>query len=211
MKVTKFEQSGFLLETSGGYKLALDIGAYTPAGNLNGLSPEAMLVSHIHGDHFSVEQIKELAPKKLYLNRECIEALGEETLSSEIIEVKVDDALDINSIKVGLFDVDHGPNVKLRPKENFGFLIEIDGERVYFAGDMFYPSGLDVSTLAVDWALIPIGGFYTFGPSEAYEFAKSFAKIGTLIPMHYHKTPETETAFLDLAKADFKIQVFEPN
>lgn len=201
MKLTKFEQSGFLLETDGGYKLAIDIGSYTPVEKLNGVSPDAMIISHIHGDHFSVEHIKKLSPKRLYVNAECIEALGEESLSSEIIQTKVGDVLDIGGITVTFFDVDHGPNVKVRPKENFGFLIEADGKKVYFAGDMFYPSGLDVAHLEVDTALIPVGAFYTFGPQEAVSFVQQFKRVGKVIPMHYEKAPETREEFVKLAVA----------
>ncbi len=202
MKLIPFEQSGFILETDKGYKLAIDIGSYTPVEKLNDISPDAMLISHIHSDHFSIEQIKKLSPKKLYINSECIDALGEKTLSSEIVQTKVGDTLDIEGIKVVLFDVDHGPNVKVRPKENFGFLIEADGKRVYFAGDMFNPSGMDVLNLEVDVALIPVGTFYTFGPQEALSFIKQFKKIGKVIPMHYQKTPETREEFIKLATSE---------
>ncbi len=202
MKLTKFEQSGFILETDSGYRLAIDIGSYTPVEKLDGIFPDAILVSHIHGDHFSVEQIKKLASKKLYLNRECIEVLDEEVLASEIIEVKVGDLIDIEGIKVQFFNVDHGTNIKVIPKENFGFLIEADGKKIYFAGDMFYPSGIDVTALEVDFALIPIGTFYTFGPDEALAFIKQFKKIGQVIPMHYEKTPETLDEFLKLTAAE---------
>ncbi len=195
MKLTQLEQSGFVLETEAGFKLAIDIGNYTPVDKLDGVSVDAMLISHIHGDHFSLEQIKKLSPKKLYLNRECIEALGEESLSSEIVEVKVGDNVDIGGIRVSIFDVDHGPNVKLRPRENFGFLFEVDNQKIYFAGDMFYPSGMDVSGLEVDMALIPVGTFYTFGPQEALNFAKQFQKISQVMPMHYEKIPETREEF----------------
>lgn len=201
MKISHYEQSGFILETDNGYKLAIDIGSYSPIEKLSGIFPDAMLVSHIHSDHFSVEQIKTLSPKKIYLNEECVEALGEELLPSEIIQVKVDDQIDIDGIKVHFFDVDHGPNIKLRPRENFGFLIEADGQKIYFAGDMFYPSGIDVSNLEVDIALIPVGTFYTFGPQEAFDFVKQFKKIGKIIPMHYQKTPETREEFIKLAVA----------
>jgi len=198
MKITKFEQSGFIIETESGYKLAIDIGAYTQVEKLEGIAVDAMLVSHIHGDHFSIEQIKKLVPKKLYLNYECIELLGEEKLLSEIVEVKVGDKIDDDGIKVEFFDVDHGPNVKVRPKENFGLLIEVDNQKIYFAGDMYYESGIDVTNLEVDYALIPVGGFYTFGPTEALEFVKKFKKIEKVIPMHYQKSPETEIEFLNL-------------
>ena len=198
MKLTKFEQSGFILETAKGYTLAIDIGSFTPLEKLAGITVDAMVVSHIHGDHFSVSHIKVLSPKKLYLNEECIEALGEENVSSEIIQTHVGDSIDIDGIHITFFDVDHGPNVKLRPKENFGLLIEVEGKKVYFAGDMFYPSGMDVFTLEVDVALIPVGTFYTFGPQEAWDFVKRFKKIGEVIPMHYEKTPETKREFMAL-------------
>ena len=207
MKITKFEQSGFIIETNGGYRLAVDIGSYTPTDKLNDQMIDAMLVSHIHGDHFSLEQIKKLKPKKLYLNRECIEVLGEESLESEIIQIAAGDSIDIYGLKVLIFNVDHGPNTKIKPQENFGFLIEADGEKLYFAGDMFYPSGLDIRPLVVDYALIPVGTFYTFGPAEALDFAKQFKKIGQIIPMHYEKIEETKDEFIKLANSQGLVTV----
>lgn len=204
MKITKFEQSGFIIESASGFRLAFDIGTYTPIEKLEGISCDAMLVSHIHGDHFSLEQIKKLAPKKLYLNHECIEALSEKSLDSEIVEVKVGDTVDIGDFHVSFFNVDHGPNISAPLAENFGFLITADGETLYFAGDMYNLSGIDVANLEVDYALIPIGGFYTFDPKNAFEFAKQFKKIGELIPMHYHNT--NQTIFERLAKDSFTLK-----
>lgn len=201
MKLTKLEQSGFILETNKGFRLAFDIGNKTSIEKLQGVAVDAMLVSHIHGDHFSLEQIKALSPKKLYLNQECIETLGEENLATEIIRVKVGDIVTIEDITVQFFNVDHGPNVSAPLQENFGFLITVDGQTIYFAGDMFYESGIDVSNLEVDIALLPVGTFYTFGPQEAFEFAKKFRKIGKVTPMHYEKTPETREQFISLAVA----------
>jgi L-ascorbate metabolism protein UlaG (beta-lactamase superfamily) len=81
-------------------------------------------------------------------------------------------------------------------------LFEIDGKKVYFGGDIFYPSGMDVTNLEVDSALIPVGTFYTFGPQEALGFAKQFRRIGKVIPMHYQKNPETREEFIKLAVAE---------
>lgn len=206
MKITKFEQSGFMLESENGFRLAFDIGNKTPVEKLDGINADAMLISHIHGDHFSLDQIKNIAPKKLYLNHECIETLGEENLSSEIVQVKVGDTVTINTISVELFNVDHGPNVSAPLQENFGFLITIDGQKVYFAGDMFYESGIDVTSLEVDFALLPVGTHYTFGPREALEFAKKFKKIGKIISMHFANKPETQGEFLELAKGVFEAE-----
>lgn len=202
MKLIKFEQSGFILETEAGFRLAFDIGNKTSIDKLSGITADAMLVSHIHGDHFSLEQIKTLAPKKLYLNAECIETLGEETLSSKIVQVKSGDEIMIDTIKVQFFNVDHGPNVSAPLKENLGFLITADNQTLYFAGDMFYESGIDVSNLEVDIVLLPVGTFYTFGPQEAFEFTKKFKRVGKVTPMHYEKTPETREQFIKLAVAE---------
>ncbi len=201
MRITQLQQSGLIIETSSGYTLGIDIGSYSPVEQLNGITVDAMLVSHLHGDHFSIPQIKKLSPKQLYLNRECIDLLGEEKLTSEIIEVKTGDSIDIEGIKVLFFDVDHGPNIQTVPKENFGFLIEVENTYIYFAGDMFSPSGIDVKELEVDHAFIPVGTFYTFGPKEALDFVLQFKKIGNITPMHYEKNPETREEFIQLATA----------
>ncbi len=207
MKLTKFEQSGFILETNSGFKLAFDIGNKTPLEKLEGITCDAVLISHIHGDHFSIEQIKKLQPKQVYLNHECKESLGEEAFDFEIVEIRAGETFSINEISVQSFNVDHGPNVSVALPENFGFLINADGQTVYFAGDMFYPSGIDVTDLEVDYALIPVGGHYTFGPQEAFDFAKQFKKIGKIIPMHYernnHIDPVRHDEFLALARGSF--------
>ena len=206
MNLTKYEQSGFILETNKGFRLAFDIGRFTPIEKLEGVNVDAMLVSHIHGDHFSLDHIKKLSPKKLCLNNECFETLGEETLPFEIVEVKVGDKISIEDIIVEFFNVDHGPNVSAPLKENFGFLITADDKTIYFAGDIFYESGIDVSNLEVDIVLLPVGTFYTFGPQEAFDFAKKFKKIGKIISMHYEKTQETRGQFIELAKNSFEVE-----
>lgn len=200
MDIQRFEQSGLIITNAAGKTLAVDIAAYTPLEKLEGVSVDAVIVSHIHGDHFSVEHIKALSPKKVYVGSECKEALGEEPFPFEIIEVKAGERIDIEGTYVTAFGVDHGPNASKKPRENFGFLFENDGDSIYFAGDMFYPSGIDVSELEVATALLPVGGFYTFGPSEALAFAKQFKKIGTLLPMHYENNPSAKEEFITRAE-----------
>lgn len=199
MNITKLEQSAFIVENNG-RKVAFDIGVYTPLEKLDSLKIDALVVSHRHGDHFSLAHIKKLAPKELYLSEECVSLLGEEKLTSKIIQIKSGNPFDVCGVVVTPFDVDHGPNIKVIPKENFGFLIKCDGKSIYFAGDMFNPSGISVKELEVDYALIPVGGFYTFGPTEAISFIKEFKKIGEVIPMHYENAPEKKVEFLNILK-----------
>ena len=204
MKLTKYEQSGFILETDKGFRLALDIGMMTPLETLDGITVDAMLVSHIHRDHFTLEQIKKLSPKTLYLNQECMDEVSEK-LPFNVVIVKAGDNIDLGGgMSTQFFEVDHGPNVSVRPKENHGFLIETEGKRIYFGGDIFYESGIDVTGLEVDYALLPVGTFYTFGPQEAFEFAKKFKKITKVVPMHYEKKLGMRDRFIELAKDIFE-------
>ncbi|MBP6884048.1 MAG: MBL fold metallo-hydrolase [Candidatus Pacebacteria bacterium] len=206
MKLTKFEQSGFIFETNNGFRLGIDIASRTPMESLEGLKVDAMIVSHLHQDHFSISHINKLSPVRVYLSNECISLIGEEKVNGEVVAIASGSDAMIDNIKVKIFDVDHGPNPKLVPKENFGFIFTIDGETIYFAGDMFYPSGVDVSNLEVDYALLPVGEFYTFGPQEALDFAKKFKKIGKIIAMHDRGVPEATAQFLKLAEGVFNAQ-----
>lgn len=205
MKMQKYEQSGFIFELDNGFKLAVDIGSMTPLNKLEGVKVDAVIVSHIHPDHFSLEHLKKLSPTNVYLTQECIETI-KTNVNFKINKIKADEKVRMNSITINCFKVDHGPNVQNVPKENLGFLFEIDGQKIYFAGDMFNPSGIDVSELEVDTALIPIGTFYTFGPKEAFEFIKKFKKVGKIIPMHYEKTPQTLEQFVDVVGTSFLIK-----
>jgi len=202
MKIIKFEQSGVIFETEKGSRLAIDIGNYTPVEKLEGVRVDAMIVSHIHPDHFSLEQIKKISPKKLYIGNEGKEALAGEMLPFEIIEIKAGSHFSVGDIGVDVFDVDHGPNVREPLKDNFGFLIIGDNQKIYFAGEMFYESGIDVANLEVDYAFFPIGSFYTFGPEEALAFAKKLKKIGKIVFMHDRKIPGLREKFLKLAEKE---------
>jgi L-ascorbate metabolism protein UlaG (beta-lactamase superfamily) len=61
------------------------------------------------------------------------------------------------------------------------------------------PSGIDVSSLEADIVLVPVDGFYTFGPQEAVDFVRTFKCVGSVYPMHYEKTPEAHAEFVELA------------
>ncbi len=222
MKLQKFEQSGFILETETGYRIAFDIGNKTSLDTLAGIAPvDLCIVSHIHGDHFAPENIIKLSPEKILLPRDCRDALEELKLVGQVamyykmaipavyVITHGGFVFDNDQVKITFFDVDHGPNCTVKI-ENTGFLIEADGQTIYFAGDMYYPSGMDVSDLSVDYALLPVGGHYTFGPQEALDHAKSFKHIGKIIPMHYEKNnfidPSQHDVFVKLSEGVFNLE-----
>src|SRR3989338_5148373 len=130
MKLTKFEQSGFIFETDKGFRLAVDIASRTPFESLEGIKADAFIVSHLHQDHFSPLHINKLSPIIVFLSNECIELIGEEKVVGEIITIASGKDVLIDDIRVQIFDVDHGQNTTVRPRENFGFLFTIDGETI---------------------------------------------------------------------------------
>ena len=70
------------------------------------------------------------------------------------------------------------------PKRNnwLGFIITIDGKRIYHAGDTDLIPEMD--TFTVDIALLPVSGTYVMTADEAIEAAKRL-KPEVAIPMHY--------------------------
>jgi len=68
-----------------------------------------------------------------------------------------------------------------------GFVIGIDGVKVYHAGDtaLFSDMKLIGDLYHPDVALLPIGGRYTMGVSEAM-IAANFIGAKTVIPIHYN-------------------------
>lgn len=74
-----------------------------------------------------------------------------------------------------------------------GFLIEIEGKKIYHAGD----TGLtmDMKLLeaeGIDLAFIPIGGNYTMDIDDAVK-AVEFIKPKTAVPIHYNTFPVINT------------------
>ena len=71
-----------------------------------------------------------------------------------------------------------------------GYVIEIEGVRIYHAGDTdFVPEMKELK--AIDIALLPVGGTYTMNAEEAAKAVNSF-KPKVAVPMHYGKIVGSE-------------------
>ncbi|MEN8374932.1 MAG: metal-dependent hydrolase [Gemmatimonadota bacterium] len=65
-----------------------------------------------------------------------------------------------------------------------GFLIDMDGKRLYHAGDTALIVDMQLLEGQVDVALLPIGDNFTMGPDDAVR-AVEFIRPDVVIPMHY--------------------------
>ncbi|MEJ2482280.1 MAG: metal-dependent hydrolase [Gemmatimonadota bacterium] len=69
-----------------------------------------------------------------------------------------------------------------------GFLIEIDGFRIYHAGDTALIKDMELLEGRVDVALLPIGDNFTMGPEDAAR-AVEMIRPRTVIPIHFDTWP----------------------
>ncbi len=73
-----------------------------------------------------------------------------------------------------------------------GMVIEIDGKRIYHAGDTALFSDMQlIARKPIDVALLPIGDNYTMGPEDALE-AVNYLRPQVVIPIHYNTFPVIE-------------------
>jgi L-ascorbate metabolism protein UlaG (beta-lactamase superfamily) len=70
-----------------------------------------------------------------------------------------------------------------------GFLLSIDGKRIYIAGDTaLYSDMALIGRGGLDVAILPVGDNYTMGPDDAL-LALDYLKPKVVIPCHYNTWP----------------------
>jgi L-ascorbate metabolism protein UlaG (beta-lactamase superfamily) len=139
-----------------------------------------VLVSHSHYDHYSAEDIAKVSgmTTKFIAAEDVIQKQGKgQTL-------KPGQSIDINGVKItGIPAYNH--TKQFHPKSNnwLGFVIEIAGKRIYYAGDTDLTDEMK-ALKNIDLALLPAGGKYTMDAAEAAEATRQF-KPKQAIPYHW--------------------------
>lgn len=151
----------------------------------------AIFVTHEHFDHCDPSTIQKIATENTYIiaPKDCLEKIE----NYKKIEAHPNESKEVDGIKfetVPAYNIKRfrAPGVPYHPKENnwVGYVLEINGVRIYHAGDTdFVP---EMENLKVDVALVPIGGTFTMDVNDAIEFAKK-VKPKYLIPIHYNTWP----------------------
>ena len=145
-----------------------------------GPKADLIFVSHEHFDHCSPLDIEKIqAPDTVIITEKDSAA----KLKGDIRIVKPGDTLEIDDVKIEVlpaYNIDKDFHPKARGW--VGFIVEIDGVRIYHAGDTdFIPEMKDIN---VDIALLPVSGVYVMTHDQAVEAAKAI-KPKLAIPMHY--------------------------
>ncbi len=167
---------------------------------------DVILVSHSHYDHLSPEDIRAVSKEdgQIVGSRDVVDELGR----GEILLPGGEYSLKGLKVQgVAAYNVEK----EFHPKENewLGFVIEIDGKRIYYAGDTDAVSEMD-SLENIDVALLPVGGTYTFNAGEAAEALQNF-KPRKVIPYHWGAVVGHRKDAVKFAKkTDLPVEILSP-
>jgi L-ascorbate metabolism protein UlaG (beta-lactamase superfamily) len=147
---------------------------------------DLILFTHSHYDHFSPEDVARIKkPETRYIipsgMKNDLEKIGigmssyvrmEAGVRVSVCGIYIDAVPAYNKLK------------PFHPRRNgwLGYVISVDGIRIYAAGDTDALS--ENTSIQCDIAMVPIGGTYTMNPKEAAAFINEL-KPPVVIPTHY--------------------------
>jgi len=145
-----------------------------------GPTADIILITHEHYDHCSAEDVAKISGKETVI---VTEKKSAQKLSGDVRSVTPGESVAVKGVRIEAVP-SYNIDKTFHPKENrwLGFLVEIDGVRIYHAGDTdFIPEMKDIQA---DIALLPVSGTYVMTAEEAVQAALAIGpKIA--VPMHY--------------------------
>jgi L-ascorbate metabolism protein UlaG (beta-lactamase superfamily) len=138
------------------------------AGDGYDLPADLILVTHQHSDHNQVSLCTQKPSCRIISNVEALAGGKHNTF-------------DVGGI---LIEAVEASNKNHDPKQCVGYIITLDGVKIYAAGDTSKTSAMQsIAGMGIDYALLPTDGIYNMDPAEAAECAK-IIKAKHNIPIH---------------------------
>ena len=144
-------------------------------------SADIILVSHSHFDHLSIEDVEKVRGEGgivVTTSDSASQLSGDVRILAPSAKINIDDIL-----IEGVPSYNIGKDFHPRNNNWLGFIITINGKRIYYAGDTDATPEMKMLT-NIDIALLPVGGTYTMTCKEAADAANAF-KPKIAVPYHW--------------------------
>lgn len=156
----------------GSYRITADDGRVMYidpfAGDGYDLPADIILVTHQHPDHNKIELVTQKPGCRIITNEEAL-AGGKHN------------SFDLDGI---LVEAVEAKNMAHNPKECVGYIIIVDGVKIYASGDTSKTDSMkSFAQRELDYALFPLDGFFNMGLKEGAECARIVAAKHN-IPIH---------------------------
>ena len=145
-----------------------------------GQKADLILITHVHHDHCSPEDIAKIYKEDTVIVTEKDSAAN---LQGDIRVARPGDAMVIGGIAIQAVPA-YNTNKNFHPRANdwLGFILETQGVKIYHAGDTdFIP---EMESVQADVAFLPVGGTYTCDALEAAKAANTI-KPKAAVPIHF--------------------------
>ena len=174
-----------------------------------------ILITHDHYDHFSPEDIRKVAKADSIL-------VVPEKMADKAQEA-AGDVGKIETVKPGVYRELNGLEFETVPAYNLlkpfhpksaewvGYVLRIDGQRIYIAGDT--DATKEAKAVKCEVALVTIGGTYTMDAEKAAELVNAI-RPNVAIPVHYGSIvgkPTDGKVFAENVKDPIKVEFILAN
>ncbi|HSO20633.1 MAG TPA: MBL fold metallo-hydrolase [Desulfosarcina sp.] len=145
-----------------------------------GVPADIILVTHEHFDHCSPEDVAKVQGENTKIVTEKDSA---KKLKGDVRVIAPGGSVTVEGVKIEAVPA-YNVNKQFHPKEKgwLGFIVEVDGVRIYHAGDTDVIP--EMANFKTDIALLPVSGTYVMTAEEAAEAALTI-KPKIAVPMHY--------------------------
>lgn len=145
-----------------------------------GPKADLILISHPHFDHCSPDDVT------LIQGKDTVIVTEKDSASKLVGDVRILSPAEVLTVKGVTIEAvpSYNRDKDFHPRKNgwLGFILEMDGIRIYHAGDTdFIP---EMKEFRVDIALLPVSGTYVMDADQAVRAALAI-RPKLAIPMHY--------------------------
>jgi len=173
---------------------------------------DLVLVTHSHYDHCDTSKIEKIVKEDTVIvcPSECASRVRGNVRTLEPGEKTEVDNIIVEAVHAYNYKRFRSPGNPFHPKGfGVGYIITVDGKRIYHAGDTdFIPEMKSLTNISL--ALLPSGGTYTMDNPEAAEAALAI-KPEVVIPMHRWDTdPEVLKRRVEGSSSDIKVVLLKP-